>query len=95
MRPITKLTQQVTIGHNIPSQVREVFRLAEGGSPGAKHLELPEDIADEEISNEVIGKSSFRRPAPDKKSVQSAVEMIQAAKRLLLLIGAGANRKKQ
>jgi acetolactate synthase-1/2/3 large subunit len=93
MRPITKFTQQITSGHNIPSQVREAFRLAEDERPGATHLELPEDIADEEISNKIIGKSSFRRPAPDEKSVQAAVERIQAAKRPLLLIGAGANRK--
>jgi acetolactate synthase-1/2/3 large subunit len=93
MRPITKFTQKITSGHNIPSQVREAFRLAEDERPGATHLELPEDIADEEISNKIIGKSSFRRPAPDAKSVQAAVERIQAAKRPLLLIGAGANRK--
>ena len=93
MRPITKFTQQITSGHNIPSQVREAFRLAEDERPGATHLELPEDIADEEIFNKIIGKSSFRRPAPDAKSVQAAVERIQAAKRPLLLIGAGANRK--
>jgi len=71
MRPITKFTQQITSGHNIPSQVREAFRLAEDERPGATHLELPEDIADEEISNKIIGKSSFRRPAPDAKSVQA------------------------
>jgi acetolactate synthase-1/2/3 large subunit len=93
MRPITKYTRQITSGHNIPSQVREAFRLAEDERPGATHLELPEDIADEEISNQIIGKSSFRRPAPDDKSVQAAVEMVQASKRPLLLIGAGANRK--
>jgi acetolactate synthase-1/2/3 large subunit len=93
MRPITKYTRQITSGHNIPSHVREAFRIAEDERPGATHLELPEDIADEEISNQIIGKSSFRRPAPDEKSVQAAVEMVQAAKRPLLLIGAGANRK--
>jgi acetolactate synthase-1/2/3 large subunit len=93
MRPITKYTRQITSGHNIPSHVREAFRIAEDERPGATHLELPEDIADEEISNQIIGKSSFRRPAPDDKSVQAAVEMVQASKRPLLLIGAGANRK--
>lgn len=93
MRPITKFTQQITSGHNIPSLVREAFRLAEDERPGATHLELPEDIADEHTDNEVIQKSSFRRPAPDEKSIMAAVAMIQAAKRPLLLIGAGANRK--
>ena len=93
MRPITKFTQQVSSGHNVPSLVREAFRLAEDERPGATHLELPEDIADEQTGNRVIQKSSFRRPAPDEKSIMAAVEMIRSAKHPLLLIGAGANRK--
>ena len=32
---------------NIPSRVREAFRLAEEEKPGAVHLEFPEDIAEE------------------------------------------------
>jgi len=93
MRPITKFTRQITSANNIPSLVREAFRLAEDERPGATHLELPEDIADEETSSGVIPKSSFRRSAPDQKSITDAVAMIQSAKRPLLLIGAGANRK--
>ena len=40
MRPITKYTRQIVSGDNIPSQVREAFRLAEEEKPGAVHLEL-------------------------------------------------------
>ena len=50
MRPITKYTRQIVSGDNIPSQVREAFRLAEEEKPGAVHLELPEDIAAEDSS---------------------------------------------
>jgi acetolactate synthase-1/2/3 large subunit len=93
MRPITKFTHQVGSGSSIPALVREAFRVAEDERPGATHLELPEDIAAEETSSKVIKKSTFRRPAPDEKSILAAVEMIQSAKKPLLLIGAGANRK--
>ena len=35
-----------------------------------------------------------RRPIPDEKAIVKAVQMIRAAKHPLLLIGAGANRKR-
>ena len=45
MGPITKYAHQLAAGDNIPSRVRECFRLAEEEKPGATHLEFPEDIA--------------------------------------------------
>ena len=48
MGPITKFTHQLASADNIPSRVREAFRLAEEEKPGATHLEFPEDIAEEQ-----------------------------------------------
>lgn len=93
MRPLTKYTYQLMSATNIPSRVREAFRLAEEERPGAVHLELPEDIASELTSAEVIEKSVYRRPLAEGKAVKMAAAMIHKAKRPLLLIGAGANRK--
>ncbi|MFT5466907.1 MAG: acetolactate synthase-1/2/3 large subunit [Verrucomicrobiales bacterium] len=93
MRPITKYTQQIVSGDNIPSRVREAFRLAEEERPGAVHLELPEDIAAEETDMEPLPASRARRPTVESKSVDHAVELLSAAKHPLLVIGAGANRK--
>src|SRR4029453_7212951 len=47
MGPITKYTHQLASADNIPSRVREAFRLAEEEKPGATHLEFPEDIPEE------------------------------------------------
>ncbi len=66
MRPITKYTRQIVSGDNIPSRVREAFRLAEEERPGAVHLELPEDIAQEETDTPVMPASRVRRPWPRK-----------------------------
>ena len=52
MEPITKFTQQLTTANNLPSRIREAFRLAEEEKPGAVHLELPEDIAQEETDSQ-------------------------------------------
>lgn len=93
MRPITKYTTQVVSGDRIPSVVREAFRLAHDERPGAVHIELPEDIAAEQTSAQLLPASSVRRPIAEYKAVNQAVEMIQLAKSPVLLIGAAANRK--
>ena len=94
MRPVTKYTKQIVNGNNIPSMVREAFRLATQERPGATHLELPEDIAAEEAEARFFEVNRTRRPDADEKAVVKAAEMIQAAKMPLILIGAGANRKR-
>ena len=93
MRPLTKYTRQIVSGDNIPSRVREAFRLAEEERPGAVHLEFPEDVAAEGTDEDIIPKSMVRRPIAEEKAIRRAVEMIEAARHPLVLIGAGANRK--
>ena len=93
MRPLTKYTRQLVSGANIPSRIREAFRLAMEEKPGAVHLELPEDIATEDVDELPIPASFVRRPTAEEKSVRAAIKMIENAERPLLLIGAGANRK--
>jgi acetolactate synthase-1/2/3 large subunit len=92
MRPITKFTQQLTSADNIPSRIREAFRLAEEEKPGATHIEFPEDIADEHTDAVPMKRSNVRRPNADPKSIRAAVQKIEAAKAPVLVIGAGANR---
>jgi acetolactate synthase-1/2/3 large subunit len=93
MRPITKFTHQLASSDNIPSRVREAVRLAEEEKPGAVHLELPEDIADEHTESRPLQPSHVRRPHADEKSIRVAVRRIEAATAPVLVIGAGANRK--
>jgi acetolactate synthase-1/2/3 large subunit len=93
MKPLTKYTHQLVSVDNIPSRIREAFRIMERERPGAAHLELPEDVAREECSAFIIPKSHSRRPVAEEKAVARAIETIEAAKHPLLLIGAGANRK--
>ncbi len=93
MRPITKYTRQLVSGANIPSRVREAFRLAQEEKPGATHLELPEDIAREETTEPLIPPSLVRRPIAEKKAVRAAVERLEASRHPLVIVAAGANRK--
>ena len=95
MRPLTQYTNVVVDGGRIGSMVREAFRISMEERPGPVHIELPEDIAEEEVKNaqlfEVVGS---RRPVPDDKAVMAAAKMIDESKYPLLLIGAAANRKR-
>jgi acetolactate synthase-1/2/3 large subunit len=93
MKPLTKFTHQLVSGDNIPNKVREAFRLALEERPGAAHLEVPEDICEEDVDLQPFKASSVRRAIAEDKSIAAAVEKIQQAKNPLLLIGAGANRK--
>ncbi|MEZ5737296.1 MAG: acetolactate synthase large subunit [Novosphingobium sp.] len=92
MTPITKYAHQMASSDNIPSRVREAFRIAEEEKPGATHIELPEDIADEHTDAQPLKRSLVRRPTADVKSVRQAVEALEKAKAPVLVIGAGANR---
>ncbi|AKQ67271.1 Acetolactate synthase large subunit [Myxococcus hansupus] len=93
MRPLTKLTRTLVSAEHVPSAVREAFRRAEEERPGATHLELPEDIARESSDAVLLAPSAQRRPVADEASIALAVEAIASARRPLLMIGAGANRK--
>ncbi len=95
MKPITKYTKQIVDGNNIPSLVREAFRLSMEERPGAVHLELPEDIAaDKNCDDRIFEVVGHRRPDADEPTIKIAAKMIENAKMPLLLIGAGANRKR-
>ncbi len=94
MRPITKFTKQVVHGSTITSIVREAFRIAMEERPGAVHIELPEDIADESAQTHLFTVAPTRRPDADNTAIKNAIKMIEQAKMPLLLIGAGANRKR-
>jgi len=95
MQPITKSAKQIVNVGTIPSLVRESFRLAEEERPGAVHLELPEDIAAEHApTSHLFAVNNQRRPDADEDALNQAVKMIRDAKHPLLLVGAGANRKR-
>lgn len=93
MRPLTKYTRQIVSADAIPARVREAFRRAEEERPGATHLELPQDIAGDETSAQLIPASFSRRPVADIKAIDRAVDAIRQAHHPLLMIGAAANRK--
>lgn len=92
MKPLTKYSKQVVDAKNIASMVRESFKVALEERPGAVHIELPEDIATEEVKENLFDVIRNRYPVASLKAIGEALEMMYAATSPLLLVGAGANR---
>lgn len=95
MKPLTKLTKQIVSANLVGSSVAHALKLARDERPGAVHLELPEDVAAETTSLVTPPTPvSPRRAIAEPKAIQTVVEMLKKAKTPLLVIGAGANRKR-
>ena len=93
MKPLTKMTRQIVSAAAIPSTVRDAFRVATEERPGPVHLELPEDVAAEEVETaSVIPVHTAERPVASALSLDGAARMILAARRPLVMIGASGNR---
>ena len=92
-RPIVKWNTSITNPKIIPEVVRKAFKLAEMEKPGATHFELPEDIAKLEVEAEPIAPIRLRRPAPDYKALQRAIDLLKEASYPLVIAGNGAIRK--
>jgi acetolactate synthase-1/2/3 large subunit len=93
-RPITKWNTRLAIADVIPEAVRKAFKVAETEKPGACHLELPEDVADETTSGAATPLSTERprRPSPDRPALRRAAELIDRARHPLIFAGNGVIR---
>lgn len=92
MEPITKLSKQIVNANNIPHLVREAFRLAESEKPGPVHLELPEDVAAEEVDRVPFTVTRPDPPGPSAAALNEATRLVAEARRPLVCLAAGANR---
>jgi len=93
-RPISKWAQTIYTAGNVTEVVRKAFKLAEAEKPGVTVIELPEDVAKQQIDEAPIEPTRLRRPAADYKAVMQAVDPISHAKNPIILAGNGAVRKR-
>ena len=95
MKPLTKLTRQIVSAASIPTLVRDAFRVAQEERPGPVHLELPEDIAADEVAEgdaPLVPPHPIEIPVAHRAALDRAAEMILAAERPLVMLGAAASR---
>src|SRR5207302_244577 len=89
--PITKWNARIESPDTTPEIVRKAFKLAEAEKPGSTHVELPENIADEEASGNPrpLPIERIGNPSPDRASLDKAANLIQKAERPIVLAGNG------
>ncbi|HWR25049.1 MAG TPA: acetolactate synthase large subunit [Methanosarcina sp.] len=93
MEPLCKKAVSIKDPGTIPTVIRNAFKLAEAERPGAVHIELPEDVAQEETDAAVQIRSEIKIPYPNPETVKKAATMICEAKDPLIIVSAGSNRK--
>ena len=93
-KPVTKWATTILNADTIPEIVRKAVRLARTEKPGAVHIELPEDVAQEESDSVPLTPRRFRRSVPDQKIVDQAFAMLNEAKRPVIIAGNGCIRRR-
>ena len=94
VQPISKWAQTILSPKNITEVIRKAFKIAEAEKPGVTVIELPEDIAKEEINDKPIKPTLIRRPAADYRAIDEALELIFSSKNPIILAGNGTVRKR-
>jgi acetolactate synthase-1/2/3 large subunit len=93
MKPLTKLSRQIISAASIPTVVRDAFRAAMEERPGPVHLELPEDIAGDEVGAvPLVPIHPIEIPVAHRAALDRAANMILQAKRPLIMMGAATSR---
>ena len=93
MTPLTKVARQIVSTATIPTIVREAFRVARQERPGPVHLELPEDIAAEEINQiATVPPHPIDMPIAHPAALDRAAAMILESRFPLIMLGAAASR---
>ena len=91
--PVTKKTWTVPKAERIPEMFREAFRLAMSPKQGPVQINLPRDVLSASAEMPPLQKPQEYRgyslPAANDEAIQSAAEMMMAAKRPVILTGGG------
>ena len=94
--PITKRSKQIVRPDTVNEIVRIAFKYAEAEKPGACHIDLPCNIAAQEVSNEIaqipLKHHRENRRIASNEAILKAAELIRSAERPVILAGHSAVR---
>ncbi len=94
MKPVTKHTRQIFSASTIPYRVREAFRIATHEPPGVTHLELPEDIAEQDVKERLVTREPYHSVGHAVEGdLERVADLLKNAKLPLIMIGANAKRQ--
>ncbi|MFI6388157.1 glyoxylate carboligase [Nonomuraea sp. NPDC050540] len=90
-KPVTKWAVQIKEAAQAPWIFREAFRIARSGRPGPVLIDIPVDIAKQEIEYDpaIDAPLPVTRAHPHPPRVERALDMLLAAERPIILAGGG------
>jgi acetolactate synthase-1/2/3 large subunit len=95
-KPITKWTIRITVPEQIPRLVAEAVRIATSAPSGPVLLDMPSDVLGAQVDEEkapIPETIVLDSPAaPTAAAVRQTLDILQAAKRPAIMLGAGAWR---
>lgn len=95
-KPVTKWNISLPKPEVIPEALRKAFKIAQTEKPGATHVELPEDVANEQVHDLSAVEPLFVQapvtPEPIPGQVTRAVRAIEGARHPVILAGNGVIR---
>jgi acetolactate synthase-1/2/3 large subunit len=94
LRSVTKWAAQINAAERVPELMRRAFVALRTGRPGPVLLELPSDVANQELPDEggfAYAAVPRHRTGPDPADVARAVDLLFAAERPVILAGGGVH----
>ena len=89
--PVTKWTEEITLGNQVSAVMRRAFTLTSMGRPGPVLVEIPADIATEEINEADLNYTPVKRTVSgaNAKDVAAAARVLLEAKAPVIVAGQG------
>ncbi|MBP1155109.1 MULTISPECIES: thiamine pyrophosphate-dependent enzyme [unclassified Paenibacillus] len=91
---LVKWTVELNDAHRVTEIVHRAFHLAKSGRPGPVLISLPQDVLDEVAEMEFQETEILSNPRPDHQAVVRAKEILQQAKRPVIIAGGGVTGTK-
>src|SRR5207245_10069782 len=90
----TKWKARVQSPEVVPESLRKAFKRSEAEKPGATHVELPENVAEDEAgaNQKPLPREPVSARTPARAGVEQAARLIEEAVRPIILAGNGVIR---
>ncbi|MFI9231171.1 thiamine pyrophosphate-binding protein [Streptomyces rimosus] len=94
VRPLVKWAVRVDRADRLPAALDQAVAVAVNGTPGPVYVEIPEDLANEQVTRTAPWRpAAAQRLTPDPDVLADTAARIAAARRPLLLVGGGARHR--
>jgi acetolactate synthase-1/2/3 large subunit len=93
-KPVTKWAELLITPASTPELIRQAFDAAQTERPGSTYIAVPQDVEGALVDSDIKPLSVHTKhdSIPSQEAIDQAVDLIQTAKRPVLLIGHGAVR---